>query len=645
MAVSATSPRLKQKPPAKREFSASSIDAVCRRIAQNKRVRRTLPEYGRLHIDRQLPFLCVYRKPTDRPDVGTERLVKGEASYLVAPGTSRSRKGVASLVRQVAKTLSAEFGAFLIVEIWAAPDGGRANDPAIPTVLPSFTVHAPKLAGMTQTVEALEKRLRKVKILKQGVEVEVARDSRGYPPDMRPLLTATEARQLNCSFLGLTVPPVYRDVDSEDEFPTLLRSLRRSISIALRQTFFEFTRSHTTHRPPHYHSLGRKAVVKAVWDIDRQLAEVSNSFDYLLQLTPVNSRAAWSQFRRSGFQRVPEFHYRPLPIDPSLTKRKLFGIPLERVEDPALHELFRQKQDELQRKITMLEDRDTSRFLFGSLQLFGEVEDDLLNLANDLLERTASGRSREAGRGHLRPEQFAERARQEFAHYREVWPDFSAQAVVTDEVSGLIVSHGRLLIASDTNIAASRVDALLAHEVGTHLLTYYNGRAQPFRQLYSGLADYEELQEGLAVLSEYLVGGLSRLRMRQLAARVVATKMRIEGATFVDTFRELDRTHQFSQRPAFNITMRVFRGGGLTKDIVYLRGLCRMLTYAQKDGEIEPLLVGKIAVRHIPMIRELRFRNVLKSPPVEPRYLQDPEAVERLTRLRGSTATVLDLID
>ena len=97
------------------------------------------------------------------------------------------------------------------------------------------------------------------------------------------------------------MPPVFRKPNSTDEFPLLIGSLRHSISLALRQSYFEFARSRTTHRPPHYHALGRKAVVKAVWDIDRQLAAVSNQFDYLLQLTPVNPNGAWKQFQSERF--------------------------------------------------------------------------------------------------------------------------------------------------------------------------------------------------------------------------------------------------------------------------------------------------------------------------------------------------------
>ena len=189
----------------------------------------------------------------------------------------------------------------------------------------------------------------------------------------------------------------------------------------------------------------------------------------------------------------------------------------------------------------------------------------------------------------------------------------------------------------------SRVNALLQHEVGTHLLTYYNGRAQPFRQLYSGLAGYEELQEGLAVLAEYLVDGLGRSRMRQLAARVVAAQQLVAGATFIDTFRVLVRDYAFSQRTAFTTTMRVYRGGGLTKDAIYLRGLQTVLKYLGSGGDIEPLFVGKMAAEHIPIIKELQFRKVLEPPPLRPRYMSDPQALARLERVRQGL-TVVDLL-
>ncbi len=442
----------------KNEFPAELIDEVCHRLAENLPVRRTLPDKGRLHIDRQLPFLCVYRQPPDRVDAGTERLVQGEASYLVAPGKTGFSKNVSELVRQIVRTLSAEFGAFLIVEIWATPDGGQANDPAVPTILPTFNLHAPPSAKLNRMVEALEKRLKRIRVLKQGVEVQVIRDGKkSHPPQLRPILKADEARELNCSVIGLAVPPVYRMPDSPAEFPLLFHALRRSLGIALRQAYFEFARSCTTHRPPHFHALGRKAVVKAVWEIDRQLAAVSNQFDYLLQLTPVNPRSAWKQFQRERFERPPEFHYRPLPVDPAVLKRELYKVPIERVEDPALQRLFQEKQEELELKLTMLRDRDTPRFLFESLQLFGGVQDDLLSLAKELLAELSTKEKAEK-RGNINAMRICRTGRRrEFDFYRQACPEFKAKTQMADDVSGLIVSRGKLLINSDLSLPPSRV--------------------------------------------------------------------------------------------------------------------------------------------------------------------------------------------
>lgn len=166
---------------------------------------------------------------------------------------------------------------------------------------------------------------------------------------------------------------------------------------------------------------------------------------------------------------------------------------------------------------------------------------------------------------------------------------------------------------------------------------------QPLNQLYSGLAGYEALQEGTAVLSEYLVGGLSRSRMRRLAARVLAAHRLLGGASFIQTFTELHEAHGFEKRKAFSIALRVYRGGGLTKDAVYLRGLCQVLEYLKGGGELELLFLGKIALEHIPIVRELRHRGILREPPLRPRYLDMVGVRERLALLRNGM-TALDLI-
>jgi hypothetical protein len=109
----------------------------------------------------------------------------------------------------------------------------------------------------------------------------------------------------------------------------------------------------------------------------------------------------------------------------------------------------------------------------------------------------------------------------------------------------------------------------------------------------------------------------------------------IDGATFVDTFRELHDTWGFAARTAFTITLRIYRGGGLTKDAVYVRGIGQLLDYLRDGGELEPLLVGKIAVEHVPLVRELQAREIIAPPPLRPRYLDAPLFQKQMAQIRA----------
>ena len=142
------------------------IQNVCARLAENKRVRRRLPAKGRIHIDRQLPFLCAYRRPTGREDAGTEKLVTGQASYLTASRRKKHRKELSLLVENVIRTLLPEFGAFLLVEIWAAPEDrsspqvdGRAGKPGF-----RILVHPREAQRLANTIDRLKKALARVKV-------------------------------------------------------------------------------------------------------------------------------------------------------------------------------------------------------------------------------------------------------------------------------------------------------------------------------------------------------------------------------------------------------------------------------------------------------------------------------------------------
>jgi uncharacterized protein (TIGR02421 family) len=633
----------------KTELAAQIAEAIAL-LAEDKPVRLSLAGGGRLHLDRRVPFLCVYRRLGGDLDPGTEQVVAAKTAYLIIPSEPRQAAQAIQLLRALVEQLSKHFGTFLLIEVWSAPlaadNGAELNGDGLngfPT--PRFQVMTPASRIPRATVESLSKSLGKNVLPFGAAEIVMCSAGGLAPPGLKPLVRLSELRQWNCFLLGLVVRPVYRDEATRQISPTALRSVRRSVHTALRQAFFTFSRQRAAGRSKHYYTLGRRSIVKAVLDIDQQLTAIDRSFDLLLQATPVNAETAWREFRRNRFDTPPVFYYRPSAVDPALLKRQLYLIPVERIDDPTLSYLFRQKQEELDRQITLLCDIDTPRFLPESLQIYGGVSDTLLKNAQELLDRVPTRSGEESRRGQLGAAEFAQRAQAELGYYQQQCADFNASVAVRDDMyAGMMVSGHQLLIGGRTRVPRRRVDALLQHEIGTHLVTRYNGHRQPFQQLEVGLAGYDGLQEGLAVLSEYLVGGLSRFRMRVLAARVVAARGLLDGASFIETFRILDRNLEFSQRAAYTITMRIYRGGGLTKDAVYLRGLLQILRYLREGGELEPLYLGKVASAHLPLIAELRHRGIIKPPTLRPRYLDDPQALEKVEGLRAGM-TVLQLLN
>ncbi len=618
------------------------INSVTKRLSENLQVRRSLPDGGRLHIDRQLPFLCIYRKDPSSDRVDTQRLITGEASYLIASASRVSKKNISNLVSRISEVLSKKFGAFLIIEIWEN-SGSGSNEVTPPENKPCFRVFCNRNFSSSSSVSTLMTALKDIKIRKISAEAELIHSQKTTPPGLSGFISPAEAVSNGVHSIGIEINPVYYNRDSGNFFPFDFRALHRGLARALKRSFFQFARNQTNLHPKHYHSLGRLKMVKAVSEVDNQLADINNSFDFLLLITPVNNNSAWLDFKRNKFDKSPAFVYRPLPIDPEIIKRKLYSIPVEQVEDPTLEQLFRDQQRELDRKLSMLIDRGTKKFRYGNLLLYSDVKEPLVKTALEILRKIPPRSRDESLKRSISAEEFALRAEKEIEYFRRTVPDIRSKVYIRDDITGLMVSRGNLLIGKNLRVPSERTEALIQHEVGTHILTYVNGEAQPFKQLSSGLPGYEELQEGLAVFSEYLVGGLSRPRLRLLAARVIAARNMLDGASFVDVFRDLTNEHNFNRTAAFNISMRTLRSGGSIKDHIYLKGFINLMEYIKIGGDFEQLLVGKIGVAHIGLIKELRWRKVLKPTMLKPGYIDQPQTREKLEKIKNGI-TLFDMV-
>ncbi len=370
-------------------------------------------------------------------------------------------------------------------------------------------------------------------------------------------------------------------------------------------------------------------------EVDAGLVEVGCAFDHLIDVTPVDVEDARAGFRAAGCAEEPTFHYRPLTYDPAALRHQLAGLPVDEVEDPALSALFAAKRRELDCELRLVEQRNTGAFLPTSLELYGGLEPELLATAEGVLDRARHVVAAREDCTLVPAPAFASRAVEEIDHYRSQWPSVHATVTLRDDLPGVMVSDGQLLIGRRLALEPRRVEALIHHEVGTHVVTHENGRAQPLQLLQVGLPGADETQEGLAVLAEFLVGGLTAARLALLAARVVAVDRLLAGDPFAAAFRRLHRHYEFPPGPAFRVVMRVYRSGGLTKDAIYLRGLERLLSHLGAGRSLERLLMGKLDLVHVPVLDELAGCGLLGPVPLRPRWLDHPGAGDGLTRLRA----------
>ena len=374
-------------------------------------------------------------------------------------------------------------------------------------------------------------------------------------------------------------------------------------------------------------------------DVDAALLAIDAELDWLLALNPLGTDALWDEFEASGRTRVSPLRYAEPVLDLDAMRRRLLSLPVDRIESPLLAELLAEKQRDLGHTLDLVRLRGTGAFTQASIDLFGGVEPELLELARRLLEEVRAGEPLEADLG---VDAVVAAVEEEVDWYRERAPDFSLDVVVNADIGSLMmVSHGRLYLDAELRLPAARLQPLVQHEIGTHVVTHYNGSRQPLRQLSVGLAQYDPLQEGLGVLAEFLAGYLPGERLRILAARVVAADMAIHRQGIPQIFACLHERYGFPTDEAFDVAVRALRGGGLTKDAVYLRGLCELLEDLAGGGAFEQLFVGKFALRHRRALERLADEGWVIAPRLLPRYASAPGFQDTLAQARRLDVTAM----
>ncbi|MCM4156115.1 tyrosine/phenylalanine carboxypeptidase domain-containing protein [Gramella sp. AN32] len=600
------------------DLSENSINQILTNLKEEHEAICKLPSDGFLHIEKELPYLVIYRRKKE--DRGTRRFVINEASYLIIGHDDF--ESYKKLLIALSDQLSTKFNSYLLFEIFSGNEGSttikiKGPHTKLPTALDTLKED---LDGINSEFSGMY------------LKVEILDTNKRQPETTEALMTTEEAKNCGAVIVGLEVPPVYRNAHNQ-LYPVFFRKFKDYLIKAMHRSFFEFIRVQTSGGVASYNALGRKYLKQIVFDIDKKLADIERSYQFLWLISPSNIAEIKKEFFESKYDKVPDYHYRLLPVDPDVLKRKLYNLQIEDIDDPAMSFLFREKREELDLQISMLNERGTDNFLYDSIRLYKGVQKDLCEEAVNILNNVEEHIEPDAVK-ELDAKAFSSLARKEFDFYKKQDENFTCKVHIRKDVNVMMVSHGELYIPSDYKMNRVEADALIQHEVGTHVLTYYNGSTQPLEQLSIGLADYDPLQEGMAVMSEFMIDGLTPNRLRILAGRVLAGEAVMNGAGFQEIFRLLKTGYGFSAERAFNITSRIMQGGGFIKDIIYLKGLVLLKNHLKDGGELETLLAGKYGLKHLPVINELTERKVLKTLKLKPSYLHSDKMYEKLNLIR-----------
>ncbi|MBV0932246.1 flavohemoglobin expression-modulating QEGLA motif protein [Marinobacterium weihaiense] len=443
--------------------------------------------------------------------------------------------------------------------------------------------------------------------------------SRGEAPETGDYLSAhVNTRHEQTLTMPIQIQPVFRD-DKGQLYPVMTDALQHGLHTSLYEAAATLARQ-LSNRRVSGHDLMPSQMPAEVLRLDQALKKLARGLETLLYINPINISREERRFLRNKGRTAPDFSYRQLRIDPFAHREKLYRLPVDRIREPALRQLYRDVIDTLAARIDLLVSIGTDRFLYNSLRYYGEPTPEDLANAHFLLH--AADRPEEQNGPRYRSEEmvpfFEQKARD--------W-GLECKVELSDRLlAQAMVNNGRkaLMVRRSSQASESEMHALAHHELGVHMVTSLNAAAQPLKVFTLGLPGNTHAQEGLAILSEYLCGHLTLKRLKTLALRVVAVDQMLRHNDFCRTWRMLVEDHQCSEEEAFKITARVHRGGGFTKDHLYLSGFSQALKLWRSD-DIKGLYVGKTGFSSLPLINELIARGLVEAPERLPDSLINPQ--------------------
>jgi uncharacterized protein (TIGR02421 family) len=425
----------------------------------------------------------------------------------------------------------------------------------------------------------------------------------------------------NTCILTTNIKKVYCDENSGVIFPIVIEALVENLKEAILDNAIVFAQNQTNLKVRKKQKLLSIGLNETLLKVDMQLYKLVHDFELLSLVNPINLEEEKKKFFASKYVNTqPEFKYKQVAINPFDFKRKLYQIPVDEIKDIDIQHLYKDVINSYADKIDMINCIGTKDFLYTSLRYFGEPNEEDIANSHYLLHIPKFVKKEDEKK--VTTEYVEKIMRSTIDEY-----GFNCDIEVTDNITAaamVLNNEKKLLLKKSGRFSAYDVKILANHEVGVHMVTTINARTQPLRIFQLGLPLNTLTQEGLAVLSEFLSGSLNTIRLRELGLRCLAIRYMLKGNDFRKTFLYLVEEHKLDFNTAFYLTVRVFRGGGFTKDHLYLRGFRDMLKFYKEGKNLSPLLIGKTSLKYLPIIKEMIERKLAYAPRYKTIHFENP---------------------
>lgn len=339
-------------------------------------------------------------------------------------------------------------------------------------------------------------------------------------------------------------------------------------------------------------------------DIDKNIDVLVKQIELLSYVNPINIEEEKERFFASKYLTDPVFKYPKINFDKFKLHRELFTQPLERIEDDEIRNLYEDIIYAYSGLIQCIETIGTGRkFYYDCLHCFGTPTENDVENAKFILHFEDENKDVSM----FQPKYNAKSSEVFFKEFSTKY-DFSYNIGFSDKISAIaMVLNNTKTLVLNTNHTYSdnEISVLTNHEIGVHMVTTMNGLLHPLKIFSHGFPNNEETQEGLAVFSEYMSNNLTITRLKELAYRVIAVDSLAKGYPFSRTFRLLHNQYDLDRESAFYITLRAHRGGGFTKDYLYLSGLKKVYDYYHSGKDLSLLLTGKVTLEYADAIESL----------------------------------------